>query len=145
LLSTNNPLPLSKFHEQEIGMKTYQKYFKIKAKPDEIYNALVKPFAIELWSGDKAIMEEKENTLFSLFDGDITGLNLEFIPDKKIIQEWFFGDQEERSIVSITLHAAGSSTKIKLNHTNIPDDAFDEIKYGWEHYYFGGLRDFFQH
>ena len=126
-------------------MKNYKKYFKIKARPNEVYNALVKPFAIELWSGDKAIMEEKENSLFSLFDGDITGLNLEFVPDKKIVQEWFFGEQEERSIVTITLDAAGSATNIVLTHTNIPDDAFNEITYGWEHYYFGALREFFHH
>ena len=126
-------------------MKKYQKYFKIKAKPEEVYNALVKSFAIELWTGDKVIMEEKENTLFSLFDGDITGLNLEFIPNEKLVQEWFFGEQEERSIVTITLHAAGTSTNVELNHTNIPDEAYDEIKYGWEHYYFGGLKDFFHH
>ena len=124
-------------------MKTYKRYFKIKARPEEIYNALTKPFAIELWTGEKAIMEEKENTLFSLFDGDITGLNLEFIPEKKIVQEWFFGEQEERSIVTIQLHPEGSNTKIELVHINIPDETFEDIKYGWEHYYFGGLKEFF--
>jgi activator of HSP90 ATPase len=126
-------------------MKSYKKFFKIKAIPAEIYNALTRPFAIELWSGDKAEMEEKENTMFSLFGGDISGMNLEFEKDKKIVQEWFFGEQEERSIVTITLHEAGSSTNIELNHTNIPDEAFEDIKYGWEHYYFGGLREFFHH
>jgi activator of HSP90 ATPase len=126
-------------------MKSYQKYFKIKAKPDEVYNALVKPFTLELWTGEKVIMEEKVNILFSLFDGDITGLNLEFITDKKIVQEWFFGEQEERSLVTIILHPAGSSTNIELHHTNIPDEAYDDIKYGWEHYYFGAMKEFFHH
>lgn len=126
-------------------MKTYHKIFKIKAGSDEVYNALTKPFSIELWSGEKAVMEEKENTMFSLFDGDISGLNIEFIRDKKIVQEWFFGDQEERSIVTMFLNPSPSSTSIELTHTNIPDDAFDEIKFGWENYYFGALKDFFHH
>ncbi len=126
-------------------MKTYKKYFKIKARPDEVYNALVNPFAVELWTGNKAIMEEKENTLFSLFDGDITGINLEFIHNHKVVQEWFFGEQHEKSIVTIILTPSGTTTKIELIHTNIPDEAFNEIKFGWENYYFGGLRDFFHH
>ena len=126
-------------------MKTYKKFYKIKASPAEIYSSLTKPFSIELWSGDKAVMEEKENTIFSLWDGDITGLNLEFITDQKIVQEWFFGEQEERSIVTILLHPAGASTNIELQHTNIPDEAFGDIKYGWDYYYFGALKEFFHH
>jgi activator of HSP90 ATPase len=126
-------------------MKTYKKYFKIKARPEEIYNALVKSFAIELWTGEKAVMEETVNTSFSLFNGDISGINLEFVQGEKIIQEWFFGDQQERSIVTMILRPAGTSTTIELSHTNIPDEAFENIKYGWEHYYFGALKEFFHH
>lgn len=126
-------------------MKSYHKYYKIKAAPEEIYNSLVKPFAIELWTGSKAEMEEKPGSLFSLFDGDISGINIEFISNQKIIQEWFFGENEKDSIVTITLHPAGNSTNIELLHTNIPDEAFEDIKYGWDHYYFGALREFFHH
>jgi activator of HSP90 ATPase len=126
-------------------MKNYKKFYKIKATPEEVYNALTKAFTIELWTGDKAVMEEKENTIFSLYDGDITGLNLEFVPGKKIVQEWFFGEQEERSIVTIILHESGSSTNIELHHTNIPDEAYNDITYGWDHYYFGALKEFFHH
>ena len=126
-------------------MKSYHKYYKIKAKPDEVYNALVKPFAIELWTGEKAEMEEKPDSLFSIFGGDITGVNLEFKKDEKIVQEWFFGETDKDSIVSITLHSAGTSTNVELLHTNIPKEAFEDIKSGWDNYYFGGLRDFFHH
>jgi activator of HSP90 ATPase len=126
-------------------MKSYHKYYKIKASPEEIYNALVKPFAIELWTGGKAEMEEKPGTIFTIFDGDITGMNVEFVVNQKIVQEWFFGETEKESIVTLNLHPSGTSTNIELLHTNIPDEAFDEIKYGWDHYYFGGLRDFFHH
>jgi activator of HSP90 ATPase len=126
-------------------MKSYHKYYKLKAKPDEVYNALTKPFAIELWTGEKAEMEEKPGSLFSIFGGDITGLNLEFVQDEKIVQEWFFGETEKDSIVTIILHSSGTSTNVELLHTNIPAEAFEDIKYGWDHYYFGGLRDFFHH
>lgn len=125
-------------------MKTYHKFYKIKGTPEDIYNALVKPFAISLWTGAKTQMEEKEGTEFSLFDGDISGMNLEFVPNQKIVQEWYFGDQEERSIVTINLKEERIYTRIELTHTNIPDEAFEDMKEGWDSYYFGGLKDFFE-
>lgn len=124
-------------------MKTYHKYYKLKASPEEVYNSLVKPFAIALWTGAPAEMTEEPNTEFSLFGGDITGLNLEFIPDKMIVQEWYFGDQTEKSIVTIRLTPEKNNTNIELTHTNIPDKDFENMKEGWDNYYFGGLIDFY--
>jgi len=89
-------------------------------------------------------MSEEPGTLFSLYDGDIEGLNLEFEKDHKIVQEWFFGDQEEKSIVTITLRPDRNFTRIELLHTNIPEEAFEDMEYGWDAYYFGGLKEFFE-
>jgi len=38
-------------------------------------------------------MSEEPGSEFSLWEGDITGRNIEFIKDRKVIQEWYFGDQ----------------------------------------------------
>ncbi|MCK5691393.1 MAG: SRPBCC domain-containing protein, partial [Bacteroidales bacterium] len=62
----------------------------------------------------------------------------------RITQEWFFGDQEQKSIVTISLRPDRHFTKIELHHTNIPDEAFDDMVHGWDTYYFGGLKDFFE-
>jgi len=125
-------------------MKTYHKYYKIKATPEEVYNALVKPFAIALWTGAPAQMKEEAGTEFSLWDGDITGTNLEFIKNEKIVQEWEFGDQKEKSIVTINLKQDKLYTNIELTHTNIPDKDMEDMKEGWDNYYFGSLKEFFQ-
>ena len=125
-------------------MKTYHKYYKIKSTPEEIYNALVKPFAIALWTGSPAQMKEEVDTEFSLWDGDISGKNLEFVTNEKIVQQWYFGDQEEESIVTIKLKQDKHFTNIELTHTNIPADDFDDLVDGWDNYYFGALKDFFQ-
>ncbi len=125
-------------------MKEIHTYYRIKASPEEIYAALTKPFSIALWTGNKTVMSEEEGTEFSLFDGDIVGRNLSFEKDHKIVQEWYFGEQEAKSIVSITLRQDRLYTKIELLHTNIPDEAFEDMQYGWNTYYFGGLREFFE-
>jgi len=125
-------------------MKDVRKYYRIKGTPEEIYAALVNPFSIALWTGGAAEMKEEAGSSFSLFDGDIEGINIAFEQNKKITQEWFFGDQEEKSIVNIILRPERHFTKIELHHTNIPDEAYEEMAHGWDAYYFGGLKDFFE-
>jgi activator of HSP90 ATPase len=124
-------------------MKELHRYYRIKGTTDEIYAALVNPFSIALWTGSEAVMSEEEESEFSLFGGDITGKNLRFEKGSKIIQEWYFGDQEEKSIVTITLRQDRHFTKIELHHSNIPDDAYEEMAFGWDSYYFGALKEFF--
>lgn len=125
-------------------MKELRKYYRIKGSPEEIYSALINPFAIALWTGSKAIMAEEPGSGFSLFDGDIEGLNISFEKNSQIIQEWFFGDQENKSIVTITLRPDRLYTKIELHHTNIPEEAYEDMTYGWDVHYFGGLKEFFE-
>jgi len=126
------------------SVKHLHKYYRIKGSPSEIYAALTNPFSIALWTGYDAVMKEEPDTEFSLFEGDITGRNLAFERDHKIVQEWYFGEQEDQSIVTITLKPDRYFTRIELQHTNIPDEAYEDIQYGWDHYYFGGLKEFFE-
>jgi activator of HSP90 ATPase len=125
-------------------MKDFKLYVEIEATPEEIFQALTNPFTIELWSGSPAIMDTNEGTEFSLWDGDICGKNLEVIQDQKIVQEWYFGDQEEKSIVTIKLHEKKTKTVVDVLHTNIPDEDFENIKEGWREYYLGSIKDFFE-
>lgn len=125
-------------------MKELRKYYRIKGSSEEIYAALTNPFAISLWTGSKAEMREEPGTRFTLFEEDIEGINIAFEKNSRIVQEWFFGDQKEKSIVTITLRPDRHYTKIELHHTNIPDEAFEEISYGWDFFYFGNLKEFFE-
>jgi activator of HSP90 ATPase len=125
-------------------MKDYKKYYIISAEPEEVYTALTNPFTIELWSGYKAVMSTEPNSEFSLWEGDISGKNIAFEPNKKIVQEWYFGDQKEQSIVTIKLFENKKGTQVELNQTNIPDDDFENITVGWNEYYFGAIKEFFE-
>jgi len=124
-------------------MKDFKKYFIIPAPPDQVYLALTTEATIELWSGDKAQMNSEPGTEFSLWDGSIVGKNLEFETGSRIVQQWYFGDQED-SIVTIKLHAHGEGTSAELRHTNIPDEDYDDIVEGWTFSYFGSLREFYE-
>lgn len=123
-------------------MKTFKKTFKINAEPSDVYSALTNTYTIELWSGYPAIMSEEPGSDFSLWEGDITGKNLELVKDKKVIQEWYFGDQPEKSIVTISIQPDRENSIVTVEHTNIPDSDFAEITEGWREYYIGAIISF---
>jgi activator of HSP90 ATPase len=125
-------------------MKDFKRYYIIAAPPEEVYLALTLEHTIRLWTGDTAEMKAEPGTEFSLWDGNIVGKNIEFEPGKKIVQQWYFGDSAEESIVTIKLHPDSKGTSLELRHNNIPDDDYDDIIDGWDNIYMGSLQDFYE-
>lgn len=124
-------------------MKDLKKYYTLHAEPKDVYNALTNQKMLEIWTGENVVMQTEPNTEFSLWDGSITGINLEFEENKKIVQKWFFGEDKDESIVTIKLHPHKKGTSVELIHTNIPDDAYENISEGWDDDYFGALNELF--
>ena len=125
-------------------MKDFKAYYIISASVEDIYSALTNPLTIQLWTGEDAVMSTEPGSEFSLWEESISGKNLEFEENKKIVQQWYFGDQEEPSIVTIKLHPHKQGTSIELRHSNIPDSDFDDIVEGWNENYFGALEEFYE-
>jgi len=125
-------------------MKIFKKTFRINAEPSDVYSALTNPFTIELWSGYPANMSTEPGSEFSLWEGDISGRNIEFVQDKKVVQEWYFGDQQEKSIVTISIFPDRENAQVTVEHINIPDDEFEDIAEGWREYYIGAIISFFK-
>ncbi len=124
-------------------MKDFKKYYTLAASPQDVYNALTTPVTLELWTGESAAMSTQPGSEFSLWGGSIVGKNLEFELGRKIIQEWYFGEQRTASIVTITLHPQKQGTSAELVHTNIPDEDYEDIVEGWNDAYFGSLQEFY--
>jgi activator of HSP90 ATPase len=124
-------------------MKDYKKYFTLPATPEEIYIAITNPLTIKMWTDQEAEMNIEVGSEFSMMDGDIVGKNLEFVENKKLMQEWYFGENDVPSIVTIKIHEMTEGSSVELRHSNIPDEAFDEIVEGWNSAYFGSLQDYF--
>ena len=124
-------------------MKDLKRYYNLTADPADVYNALTNKKMLEIWTGEDAMMEAEPNSEFSLWGGSISGINLEFEENRKIVQQWYFGEGTEASIVTIKLHPNKKGTSVELHHTNIPDEAFENISEGWDDDYFGALKELF--
>jgi len=125
-------------------MKDFKFYIRIDAEPEDVYACLTNPFTIELWSDMPARVEAVPGTEFEMLDGGIVGKMLELEPNKKVVQQWYFGDQEEPSIVTILIHPDKSKVSVELRHTNIPDEDFKDITEGWKKYYLGRIKEFLE-
>lgn len=125
-------------------MKSFKKYYIIPAPPEDVYKALTTEITIRLWTGDLVKIDPREGGEFSMWDDAITGKFIELEPYKKIVQQWYFGEQEEPSIVTIKLHEDKKGTSFELQHSNIPADAFDDIVTGWKETYIASLVEFYE-
>ncbi len=125
-------------------MKDLRKTIHIKVPREKVYNAITNPLTIELWSGYEARMEDKPGSEFSLFDGDISGRIQTLYPPSLLEQVWDFEGQEEDSVVRLELFDESGKTRVELIHTNIPDDAFENIETGWKEYYLGALKTYLE-
>jgi uncharacterized protein YndB with AHSA1/START domain len=125
-------------------MKTIKQSHFVNASPEEVYIAITNPLTIELWSGYPAEMQAIEGTEFTIFEGDISGINLTLIPNQKLVQEWYFGDSSEKSIVTINLASSDGGTRVDLEHTNVPDTEFTNLEEGWRSYYWGAIKKYFK-
>lgn len=123
--------------------KDFKTRLKLDAPAEDVYAALTNPFALELWTGSKAIMSTEINTEFELWDGDICGRNLEFEDNRCIVQEWYFGGAEPKSIVTYRISArSAEKSTLEVTHTNIPDDDYDDMVAGWQESFLEPLRVF---
>ncbi|HXB39587.1 MAG TPA: SRPBCC domain-containing protein [Bacteroidia bacterium] len=124
-------------------MKDFKKYYLLSATPEEVYIALTNPLTIKLWTNEEAEMSTEPGSEFSIMGDSIVGKNIEFVENKKIVQQWYFGEQEEESIVTIKIHPHAEGASVELRHSNIPDETFDDIVEGWNSAYFGSLQEYF--
>ncbi|HCS19012.1 MAG TPA: ATPase [Bacteroidetes bacterium] len=123
-------------------MKDLKKYYILPVDPDMVYAALTREATIQLWTGAPARMIAEPGEEFSMWEDDILGKILELEPGKKIVQEWYFGEEGE-SIVTITLHPHKKGTSVEIRHTGIPDEHFENISEGWDDVYMASLIEFF--
>ncbi len=127
-----------------MAQKDFKTRIKIKAELEDVYAAFTNPFTIELWSGYPATMPSEPGAEFSMLEGDIEGRVLELEPNTKIVQEWYFGEQEQASIATIKLFPSGGHVQVDLLHTNIPEESYNEITEGWTEYFLGAIKEFLE-
>ena len=115
------------------------------APPARVYRALTNASEHAEFTGGPAEISEQVGGAFSCHGGRILGLNLELVPDSRIVQAWRPANWPEGvySIVRLDLEAEGSSkTRLKLTHSGLPDEGAEHIEDGWKVRYWQPLAKY---
>lgn len=117
---------------------------RFKASPAKIYAALTSGKEFGQFTGAPAEVTAVDGQPFSLFGGQITGRNIELVPDKSLVQAWRVGAWPSGiySIVRITLEQEGDETKLTLDHSGFPDGAAEHLEPGWHKMYWQPLKSY---
>jgi activator of HSP90 ATPase len=114
------------------------------AGPRRIYEALLDSKQFTAFTGRPAEIDPREGGAFSLFGGQISGRNIELVPNGRIVQAWrpASWDQGIYSIARFELVPKDSGTTIVFDHTGFPEGKYDGLLSGWNGHYWGPLAKF---
>ncbi|MGD1118051.1 MAG: SRPBCC family protein [Dehalococcoidales bacterium] len=123
--------------------RTIKQSVTIKASPHDVYEALMDAKKHAKFTGGKATVSREVGGKFSVFDAYAKGVNVELVPDKKIVQSWRAEDWPEGiySQVTFSFKAAEGGTKLTFTQTGVPEEFADDIAQGWKDYYWGPMKE----
>jgi uncharacterized protein YndB with AHSA1/START domain len=122
------------------------------AAPQRVYEALVNAnefseFAAQSgdFTGHSATIDSAEGGAFILFDGHITGRNVELKPGKRIVQAWRTADWPEGiySVIKFELTPQGSGTHLVFDQVGYPRKWHDVLSGGWKSHYWDPMIKYF--
>ena len=125
-------------------MPVIKQTYKMNASAEEVFRALVDSERIEKWSEDEAKMGTNVGDKFSLWGGQMFGINLEVIPNKKLVQKWCYDQWEKPSKVTFVLTENDGETVVELLHEDVPEKSLKSISEGWNTYYLGAMQEMFE-
>jgi uncharacterized protein YndB with AHSA1/START domain len=115
----------------------------IDATPETIFPFLTEPEKYLQWEGTEAELDPRPGGIFRVLiagEHQCAGEFVEVVPNEKV--SYTFGWEMEgnpivpgSTLVTITLHAEGTKTRLQLVHSGLPDEnAVLEHGQGWDHY-----------
>ncbi|CAG8574265.1 11022_t:CDS:2, partial [Paraglomus occultum] len=105
-----------------LNTKTIKETVEFQTSADQLYETLLDPGRVAAWTRARPDIFKTVGSHYNLFDGNITGVMLELIPNEKITQTWRLKSWPEGhySNVTMTFEQTSDSTKLHLTQTGVP-------------------------
>jgi len=126
-------------------MKTIRQTIKFKAKPEDVYDALMDARKHSKFTGSKAIIARRVGGRFTAYDNYISGTTVELVPGKRIVQQWKGSDWPEGhySIATFKMKKVKEGTELRFTQEDVPNDKYDGINQGWIDFYWEPMKKTF--
>jgi activator of HSP90 ATPase len=133
----------SKERGKRMKTKTIRQSVVFTAGPREVYESLMDTKKHALFTGAGAKISRKIGGRIMAYDGYIDGINLELIPDKKIVQSWRGSDWPEGhySRATFSLRKTKGGTQLLFTQSGVPEDQYAAISQGWREHYWKKMKE----
>ncbi|KZV37927.1 activator of 90 kDa heat shock protein ATPase [Dorcoceras hygrometricum] len=135
------------------GFKTISMTEKFNCRAKDLYEILMDENRWKGFTQSNARISKEVGGEFSIFDGSVTGKNVELLEGKLIVQKWRFGSWPDgiESTVRLSFDEPESGlTVVKLTHTNVPEEdrygnstVVENTERGWRDIIFHRIRAVF--
>jgi uncharacterized protein YndB with AHSA1/START domain len=123
--------------------KTIKQRVKFNAAPDTIYDLLADSKKHSAITGKAAKISGKVGGPFSIGGDDVTGVNVDLVPGKRIVQAWRHRRFPEGifSMAAFTLTPTpDGGTQLVLTHRGVPKDLIPETEQAWRDEYWTRIK-----
>ena len=122
--------------------KTVRQTVTFRAKPHEVYEALMDSKMHSKFTQAKANISREVGGEFTAYNEFITGTNLEPVPDKKIVQRWRGSDWPKGhcSTATFELKEIEDGTEFTFVQTGVPEEQYEHINEGWHEQYWKKMK-----
>lgn len=123
--------------------KTFRQSVRFKASPHEIYEMLMDSRKHAKLTGEKVRISRKIGGELTVYGGYIEGINLNLVPDRKIVQSWRGSDwpQGHYSRATFSLRKIKNGTHLIFTQSGVPDQYYHDISQGWRDYYWKPMKE----
>ena len=117
--------------------KTIEQTVTFSGTPHDVYEILMDEKKHAQLVKDEARISREVGGAIDVYNGYITGENLEVVPDARVVQRWRASDWPEGqySTATFEFEAVEGGTQMTFTQTDVPDEHYDGIAQGWQEHY----------
>ncbi len=126
-----------------MNTKTISQSVTLPGSPAAVYAALTKEKQHAAFTANPAEIDPRVGGPFTCYGGYITGVNIELVPAKRVVQAWRSKGWPKGyySLVTFALAGAGrGKTKLSFSHLGVPAADFKAKSDGWRTHYWKPLQ-----
>jgi uncharacterized protein YndB with AHSA1/START domain len=123
--------------------KTIKQRVKFNAPPATVYDLLADSKKHSAVTGRKATISRKIGGMFSVSGDDVSGINVDLVPGRRIVQAWRHRRFPEGifSMAAVTLTpTTDGGTELVLTHRGVPKDLIPETELARREQYWSRIK-----
>lgn len=125
--------------------KTIKQRVKFKADPATVYELLADSRKHTSFAGRQATISKKVGGTFSIGESEVTGINVDLVPGRRIVQAWRHRHFPEGifSMAAFTLTPTpDGGTELVLVHRGVPKHLIPETEQAWRDQVWSRMKEY---